>query len=426
MFREQFAGRRSVRAKWTIAVCMMMIATSSIPASADSRHKNSPSPTASATPFSSTPTPSPTAAPTPTATPSPSPTATPTPGSSALNGVYDLSQFNSAIPNSILNNSSVDGISIRVTGWNVVEPSEGVFDWSKVDAMIAQAPNKKLEITIPAGYTTPQWVYDDGALSYSWIWDQAWGAPICSVTKMPLPWDPVFQSKWAALVAAFGARYDSNPKITNIKLTGPNNSQDAELWLPHKGIVGIGTGSTSCNGGAAINQCCSYNNDQDWINAKYTRTKLEDAMTWDISQFDSAFPDKPFTIETDPCSIPAIDENGNFFSSPGNCGDEQGVNDVVNTGINFYGRGRFIVQNDGLQQYPYTELAQWWTVMQADSAYVDVGFQFAYAMGTADFAGVSQTGIDDGAKFIEFYQSDLTNAGNAAAIASIHQQLLAK
>jgi hypothetical protein len=292
--------------------------------------------------------------------------------------------------------------------------------------MIAQVPNKKLEITIPAGYTTPQWVYDAGAQSYSWVWDRTWGPSICSPVKMPLPWDPVFQSKWAALVAAFGAKYNSNPHITNIKLTGPNNSQDAELWLPHKGVAGIGSGSVSCNGSAARYQCCSYNSDQNWINVGYTRTKLEDAMQWDMAQFDAAFPNKPFAFETDPCSIPAIDNNGNFFSSPGNCGDEQGVNDIVNYGINFYGRDRFVFQNDGLQAYPYTELANWWTLMQTDSAYVDIAFQFAYALGTTNFNTTIQTGIADGAKFIEFYESDLTNTGNSAAIALAHDQLLAR
>ena len=342
----------------------------------------------------------------------------------SINGVYDLSNYNSAIPASILNNASVDGISIRVTGWSTIEPAEGTFNWSTLDSMIAKAKSKKLEITIPAGYTTPSWVYADGAQSYSWIWDQTFGQALCSVAKMPLPWDSVSESKWAALVAAFGARYDSNLNITNIKLSGPGNSQDPEFLLPHKGITGIGSGTRTCNGSPAQYQCCSYNNDQDWIAAGYTRTKLEGAVTWDMSQFDAAFPDKQFAVETDPCSLPAIDNNGMFFSSPGNCGDQQGVTDIVNDGIGTYGT-QFIFGMTDYNRYPYPILVQWWALMQADSAYVDIGFQFAYAVGTTNFISITQTGINDGAQLIEFYESDLTNPNNSAAIASAHAQLLA-
>jgi hypothetical protein len=315
-----------------------------------------------------------------------------------LNGVYDLTRFNTTIPSAIMNNTSVDGVSFRVTAWSTVEPSEGVFDWSKLDAMIAQVtspkPLKKITITVPAGYTTPQWVYDAGARSYAWIWDRDWGPAKCSIVRMPLPWDPVFQAKWAALVAAFGNKYRNNHQITNIKLTGPNNGPDAELWLPHKGSVGIGTGSVTCSNGSGF-QCCSYNNDQNWIDAGYTRTKMESAMQWDMARFSAAFPATPFAIEADPCSIPAIDNNGNFFSSPGNCGDEQGVLDIVNYGINNYG-GRFIFQNDGLQSSPYTELANFWNTMQMDASVVAIGFQFAWPVGTADFAGAPRPALTRG------------------------------
>jgi hypothetical protein len=294
--------------------------------------------------------------------------------------VYDLTRFNTTIPSSIKTNTNIDGVSIRVRGWSTIEPTEGQFDWSKVDSMMAQVstpnPTKKISIAIPAGYTTPQWVYDAGAASYSWVWDRAWGAPICSIAKMPLPWDSVFQSKWAALVANFGAKYSSNPQVVSIKLTGPNNAQNAELWLPHKGIHGIGKGSATCNGIGGF-QFCSYNADQAWIAAGYTRTKMVGAMEWDMAHF----------------RIPAIDDNGQLFSTAGNCGDTQGVNTINAYGMNTYGRVGFVIQNNGLQASPWPQLATYWNTMTSDAAFVDIGFQFAWPVGTNNFSTITQTGI---------------------------------
>ena len=56
---------------------------------------------------------------------------------------------------------------------------------------------------------------------------------------------------------------------------------------------------------------------------------------------------------------------------------------------------------------------------------VDIGFQFAGPVGTNGFESIIQTGINCGAKYIEFYESDLTNSGNAGAIDSAHNALLA-
>jgi hypothetical protein len=113
----------------------------------------------------------------PIPTPTSTSTATPTPiNGTLINGVY-LTKFNTTIPSAIKTNTNIDGVSIRVTAWSTVQPTEGQFDWSKVDSMIAQVsapnPTKKITITIPGGYTTPQWVYDAGAANYSWVWDRS-------------------------------------------------------------------------------------------------------------------------------------------------------------------------------------------------------------------------------------------------------------
>ncbi len=185
--------------------------------------------TATRTPTTTaTPTPTVVPTPTPSVTPTANPSATATPSSLSINGVYDLPNYNTIIPSSITGNSAVDGIAIR-TYWSQIEASEGVYNWSIIDKMIAQVtppninPGKKISISIYAGWGTPSWVFSAGAQSFSWVWDSGWGPAACSVVKTPLPWDPIFQSKWAAFLAAFGAKYDSNPYVTHVSFTGINS-----------------------------------------------------------------------------------------------------------------------------------------------------------------------------------------------------------
>jgi hypothetical protein len=104
----------------------------------------------------------------------------------------------------------------------------------------------------------------------------------------------------------------------------------------------------------------------------------------------------------------------------------QGVNAIDNYGISTYGRAAFVIQSDGPQANPYAQLPAYWNTITSDAADVDIGFQFAFAVGTANFSSITQTGINHAAKEIEFYQSDLTNPGNAAAITSAYNQLLAQ
>jgi hypothetical protein len=46
---------------------------------------------------------------------------------------------------------------------------------------------------------------------------------------MPVPWDPIYKSQWKTFVAAFGAKYDSNPQLRYVVMTG--FQQVAECYL---------------------------------------------------------------------------------------------------------------------------------------------------------------------------------------------------
>ncbi len=77
------------------------------------------------------------------------------------------------IDSSILTDSLVDGISSRVF-WSDVEPTEGNFVWATLDSLVTQAAaaGKVVTLRVMPGYSTPSWVYADGAQIFNFIWDQ--------------------------------------------------------------------------------------------------------------------------------------------------------------------------------------------------------------------------------------------------------------
>ena len=249
-----------------------------------------------------------------------------------IGGVYALTPPNpsvSQIPTAVLNNAFVDGIALRV-GWNVLEPAPHSFQWGAIDTILALAASHKklVSISVQGGIESPSWLYSQGAESYKFMWDVAFGPAECTVARIPIPWDSVFQARWAEFVAAFGSRYGSNPRITFVKLTGLN-SKTEETFLPNAAP------GQPVDGG----RCRTMNDVQNWLNAGYTRTKVENAWLAIANEFDRAFPNREFAAMLVPGGFPPIDGGGNLIASAA-C-DYQVTDDILSDGIKDYGRGVF-------------------------------------------------------------------------------------
>jgi hypothetical protein len=124
--------------------------------------------------------------------------------------------------NPLLQNANVDGFRYRMT-WKAIQPtSAGVYKWTQLDAQLAIAAQagKKLGISISAGLATPAWVYTTAPVVYKYHMQEINPLTGLSVGDQPLPWDTAYQSKWASFVAAFGARYNNNPNVSYIVLSG--------------------------------------------------------------------------------------------------------------------------------------------------------------------------------------------------------------
>jgi hypothetical protein len=304
----------------------------------------------------------------------------------------------------VLSNPSVDGLALRAT-WNVIETSDGSFNWAILDNSIASAKanHKKVLINIAAGHSAPSWLYAKGAKSFTFIWDKPWGPAFCTKVKIPIPWDPIFQQKWAEFVDAFGTKYNTNPTVVSVKLTGLNSTTD-EVILPH-------TINESINNG----QCFGLNDIADWQAVGYTRLKVEVAWQQISSDFDQAFPNKEFFGMHIRCGLPGIDDNGNAIS--GTTCDTIGNQDLIDADITTFGRGEYGAQNNGL-----TSSFIWSSIVNA-AAFVDTGYQEKAPLGSG-FSVAANLAIQNHAKFLEVYTQDLTNSSLQSAITAAHKSLL--
>jgi autotransporter-associated beta strand protein len=124
----------------------------------------------------------------------------------------------------------VIGVGYSRWDWSVVEPSEGVFDWSQVDALIADFARFGLKVgfsimNLDGGtgrtYATPAWVFQPGTNPTT---GSVYPAGAQSVTLpdgsvSPTSWeDPVFVARMKEFITAFGGRYNGNPNIAYLDI----------------------------------------------------------------------------------------------------------------------------------------------------------------------------------------------------------------
>ncbi len=120
--------------------------------------------------------------------------------------------------------------------WSALEPKEGEYRWDFIDQFIDQAGRygKKAAIAVMSvstglgQYVTPKWVFDAGA--------KAMEAPDSSsptgTQLIPERWeDPVFLAKMHAFIAAFGKRYDGNPRLAFVDIRDYGNWGEGHIGM---------------------------------------------------------------------------------------------------------------------------------------------------------------------------------------------------
>lgn len=137
------------------------------------------------------------------------------------NYLFVLQGLNSPFKATILDRSYVDGMALQI-GWREVEPTQGSYDWHRVDQFVQEASSRNKRVTLHLlPLHPPEWVYSAGAEKYCFTMpargDFMPGRERCEM----LPWDSVFLDRWSRLVAEFGKHYNSNPAVLAVSVTAP-------------------------------------------------------------------------------------------------------------------------------------------------------------------------------------------------------------
>ena len=111
--------------------------------------------------------------------------------------------------------------------WVVLEPQEGVYDWSRIDDNIAVLSRNNMTYGVGIGMcanifepysfqATPLWVFDAGA-------DYTEVSTVRGMMKIPVWNDEIFLTKYKNFIDAFAARYNGNPNISFVDMRSYGN-----------------------------------------------------------------------------------------------------------------------------------------------------------------------------------------------------------
>ncbi len=231
--------------------------------------------------------------------------------------------------------ATIDGFYIQ-RPWSDLEPSDGKYDFTALDADLDAAKNAHVKVTLSvgAGSSMPAWLCASagaGAECATFVQIPYARPGDCTSFSVPVPWDSVFQKRWAAFIAALGKHlvaYES--LVAAVKVTGINSDTD-ETQLPHDS-----GGSVSCSSGPACTHgtCAVTDAPSAWSTLGYTESRVLDAWSSIQSEFATAFPKAVLDVQIVGKGFPN-DPTGSVTKS------------IVASGLSALA-GRFAVQANGL------------------------------------------------------------------------------
>ena len=331
-----------------------------------------------------------------------------------INGVYYVPS-GSTLYTSVLTNASVDGVLLKIN-WSDFEPTEDNFIWGDINGAALQIANAnvtraglgfpalKVEFDLIPGWRTPSWVYTDGASAFSWPWSQSYGPfHYCDGELQntvgptaPIPWDPIYEAKFATAIATLATRVASFPSpISMVKLTGVNTASD-ETFVPNLVNVTINPGG--------MPTCTSPNEVMGWSNAGYSQPNIQRAFEYFANQWATAFPQQDISA--------MFVKNGFLKDTP---------NSPVESALASDGSlpSTFVDQNNGWSS----------TSVGLSGLTNEVGYQEGAAMGPSFPMGVtnilSNLNLNPKPKFLEVTESDIMDTmDTACALQKAHDCLV--
>lgn len=273
--------------------------------------------------------------------------------------------------------TDVYGLSFKF-GWRTVEPQDGTYQWSTVDSAIAAAAaaKKRAMIRVVAGSNSPDWIYSEvRSITFSNT-DLANPRNHPATLRMPVPWDQTYLEKWDQFIAALGNRYDGNPTLYSVQMTG--GGYIGEMNLPK-----------------------AY---AQWSTAGYSDQLLTTAWTRIIDSYRAAFPRTPTNLD---------------IGEPLGAGRSHVMQPVLDYVTSKY-PSKVYVQENGLNAGFARGVNTFRRAIEFAATNTVVGYQMYGGKGlldakTGDRLTCFRVAVEDHASYIEVYSSDVTDPTLASA-----------
>lgn len=262
-----------------------------------------------------------------------------------------------------LTNTNLNYITWRTT-WDELEPTDGTFDWTYLDACVAAslAHSKPYSLQVVGGLRRPDWLVpllDAGGELFN----------TADGNQIGVPWGPIHKARWQALITAVANRYKADPLILYFVMA----------------FVGRLSESMFANTVA----------DKSTVDAMARTARYADGPSAWLAggQTDNDFNADAF----DP--VPVVRVTGNPFL--GQVGVDT-LQKLVNCGVNTH-PSTFGVRSDGLTDRSGGNTA---LVEQTSANCIASGYQSHNKMGASRLDAQLQLAFDNGGRFVEVWQQD--------------------
>jgi len=283
-----------------------------------------------------------------------------------------------ALWNELLAREDVSGLSV-IFPWRSLEPQEEEYNWKPIDELLkaVKQHNKTLilrvstcGLDIDGQSDSPAWVLDSNIKKVSYN-----GADGKSYS-MPIFWDTNYLAKWNNFIKDMGERYDKNPSLHSIGITG-GGIGGGTFVIPH-------VGSTAPENQKATKEA----NDQleETLKKEYGLNQRQIVEHWKYvaDLFPQAFPTARLNFNIDGpirgrAGQDALDEISDYLSYR-------------------YGQRVYLTRQNvsddkhGFDQY---------RVMLKFHPDTFTGYQLSTGIKPADFEKLSQNALEDGISFAE-------------------------
>lgn len=134
-----------------------------------------------------------------------------------------------------LTSSHLTGLNVTVR-WSDFEPELGQYQWDAIDEILQIAERRDLVVTLGifGGVWTPEWVYqkyDLPAVEFQHTKEMVKHA-FGKTYRVPHVWEPSYLDALMATVEVFGQRYDRNPRVARVFVSGPSFFFNEFHWAP--------------------------------------------------------------------------------------------------------------------------------------------------------------------------------------------------